>query len=98
MQRLKIGNHIEVIPIKTEKFKDWLTKQCFDVGVAETKKRNQMKDGGNIEDSDVLPNEDILSSEALTRALRYLRAQAVYSEKPRKELYLRVAKIGDTIY
>ena len=94
----KIGNHIEVIPIKTEKFKDWLTKQCFDVGVAETKKRNQMKDGGNIEDSDVLPNEDILSSEALTRALRYLRAQAVYSEKPRKELYLRVAKIGDTIY
>lgn len=44
-----------------------------------------MKDGGNTEDSDVLPNEDILSSEALTRALRYLKAQAVYSGKPRQQ-------------
>ena len=90
---IKVDEHVEVIPIKSEKFKNWLTNLYYDVTVAETQKKE--KSDSNQELDAV---GDILSSEALLRVLRVIKAKAEYSGKPRRELYLRVAKQEYTIY
>jgi len=98
---IKVGNHIEVIPLKSEKFKDWLSDSYFGLTVAEAKKKKEnSKKKSNHEsiEQDIEPIGEILSSEALIRIIRVLKARAAYSGKPRRDLYLRVAKVGDTIY
>lgn len=73
--------------------KTWLTNLYFDVTVAETQKKEK---SNNNKELDAVG--DILSSEALLRVLRVIKAKAEYSGKPRRELYLRVAKQEYTIY
>lgn len=90
---IKAGNHIEVIPIKSEKYKNWLTNLYFDVTLKEAQNK---KKSDNNQDSDT--SGDIISSEALLRVLRVIKAKAEFSEMPRRELFLRVAKKGLEIY
>jgi hypothetical protein len=86
---IKVGNHIEVIPIKSEKYKNWLTNLYFDVTLKEAQNKKKSE---NKQDSDT--SGDILSSEALLRVLRVIKAKAEFSGLPRRELFLRVAKKG----
>src|SRR5262249_44457906 len=105
---IKVGEHIEVVPIKTSKFKNWLSKLYYDVTSAQAKaQKEQKQDGGLISDSNYYKNTenklseggDVLSTEALSKTLRVIIGQAEFSGKPRKQLYLRTAKTEDgTIY
>lgn len=95
---IKVDEHVEVHPIKGERFKNWLTKLYFDVTVAEAQKRQKSDAAEDKDRQRFSPLGDILSSESLLKILRVLKAEAEFSGKPRKELYLRVAKLQDTIY
>ncbi len=82
---IKVDEHVEVIPIKNKRFKNWVSKLYYDATKQENKSDNSIG--------------DILSSEALNSALRVIEGEAIFSKKEPKQLYLRVAKTEDeTIY
>ena len=82
---IKVDEHVEVIPIKNKRFRNWVSKLYYDATKQENKSDNAIG--------------DILSSEALNSALRVIEGEAIFSKKEPKQLYLRVAKTEDeTIY
>ena len=108
MLAIKVGEHIEVVPIKTSKFKNWLSKLYYDVTLAQAKSQQERELSDNNANSNNNNTErklfegvggDVLSTEALSKSLRVIIGQAEFSGKPRKQLYLRTAKTDDgTIY
>lgn len=76
---VKINGHIEVIPLKSKKFRHWLSKLYYDA----------FKE----EDNTDVKFGKVLSTESQTNAINVLIGNAEFSGKPNKQLYLRVAKI-----
>jgi DNA polymerase elongation subunit (family B) len=100
---IKVGEHIEVVPIKTSKFKNWLSKLYYDVTSVQAKVKQDtiITNGSSSNDKPSLFEEggDVLSTEALSKSLRVLIGKAEFSGKTRKQLYLRTARTPDgTIY
>ena len=101
---VKIDSHLEVLPIKSSRFKNWLCKMFYDY----TSERNKVRNEGQstnklhfVEDVEKEKREseveaeddaDILTTENLNNVLRVLEAKAAFSGNPPKELHLRVAK------
>jgi DNA polymerase elongation subunit (family B) len=108
---VKIDKHLEVLPIKSSRFKNWLCKIFYDFSSERKKqvpnKDDQSKEVHSVED---VENEtgreggqeeededsaDILTTENLNNVVRVLEAKATFSGNPPRELHLRVARYDD---
>jgi DNA polymerase I len=102
---VKIDKHLEVLPIKSSRFKNWLCKIFYDYTSerhkevsnkdGQSKKIHSIEDVENDAEKDTEEEEDtsdILTTENLNNVLRVLEAKATFSKNPPKDLHLRVAK------
>jgi hypothetical protein len=105
---VKIDSHLEVLPIKSSRFKNWLCKLFYDYTSERNKEvRNEGQSANKIDfveedvekerresqtETEAEDNAEILTTENLTNVLRVLEAKAAFSGNPPKELHLRVAK------
>ncbi|HJT49028.1 MAG TPA: DNA polymerase domain-containing protein [Nitrososphaeraceae archaeon] len=107
---VKIDKHLEVLQIKSSRFKNWLCKTFYDfsaeIGKQVHNKDDQFKKIHPVEDVESESEReeerggeedtaDILTSENLNNVLRVLAAKASFSGNPPRELHLRVAKYDD---
>lgn len=100
---VKIDKHLEVLPIKSSRFKNWICKMFYDYTSERNKvcNENPSKKIHSVEDVENEEREpeieaedtaDILTAENLNNILRVLEAKATFSGNPPKELHLRVAR------
>jgi hypothetical protein len=109
---VKIGKHLEVLPIKSSRFKNLLCKLFYDYTSkryksyneeGKSKSTHQAEDVENEEEKKETEGEtsetaaDILTTESLNNVLRVLEAKATFSGNPPKDLHLRVAKCDNGI-
>jgi DNA polymerase elongation subunit (family B) len=103
---VKIDKHLEVLPIKSSRFKNWLCKIFYEYTSERSKACDKnppnkihsvedVENEKNESDEEVEDTADILTTENLNNVLRILEAKATFSGNPIKELHLRVAKYDD---